>query len=113
LCSKLADLELKEAHPNLAVRWWAQGMLYQESLDTADYGGSAENYLHLHYVAEGLLLPECAEAFLLRADAAEGGGRRLDPEVASDLRMMAYGACNPAIGTVLEELVERYIARRK
>jgi len=105
-CNMMGECEWKARNAKEATYWWAQAVHCRESIK--DY--TEENpYLYLHYVADGLGLPEVASAFVTRVDRIRSGGIRLNPQVASDLRELVRQQMTPGMRGVLTGLHDRYL----
>lgn len=111
LCELLGEVEWDLDNIKEAVYWWAQALHCQEPLDNC--GGEVGAYLYLYYVADGMRLPECAEAFLLRVDRIRSGEIRLAPEFANNLRRQAAKGINEDVQKVMKALVEKYIIPKR
>lgn len=109
LLDSLGKVAWKSGDLKDAVYWWAQGMHCQESLEERNYGGGVETYLHLHYVADGVGLSDCASVFLLRVDEIRPEKIRLISQEAEELRSLARSGKTSGIERVLKELVNTYI----
>lgn len=107
LCSGLAEVEWKERNLTTMVYWLAQSMHCQETLSTENYGSLLDSYLHLSYVAKGLGLSKCSEAFLRRVDTINFSVR-LNPSESSDLINLTQSGKKWYIEEVIKGLVRMY-----
>lgn len=110
LLEQLGEIEWKARDLHEAVYAWSQAIHCQEPLE--HHGGDVGAYLNLHYVAEGIGLPDAARAFLGRVDAIRFGGVRLEPSSAADLVALAR-TDNEGVPEVLRGLHERYLGTAK
>ncbi|MBZ5662893.1 MAG: hypothetical protein LAO08_21040 [Acidobacteriia bacterium] len=85
LCTVMGEVEWKTKSIKDALFWLVQGIHCQEVLK--DFEESP--YLYLHYIAEGLELPNVAAAFISRVDKIRYGGIRLNT---TSHRALAIGA---------------------
>jgi hypothetical protein len=104
-CNMMGECEWKARNAKEATYWWAQAVHCRESI--RDYEESP--YLYLHYVADGLGLPDVAAAFIARVDRIRFGGIRLNATAASDLRGLVREQATPGMRVVLKGLRDKYL----
>ncbi|MBI2873836.1 MAG: hypothetical protein HYY09_01995 [Firmicutes bacterium] len=110
----LGEIEWKSGSLKDAVRWWAQAILCQESLES--FGKREGPYLYLHCIAQALGLEQVSSALLSRVDFIRPGRVRLSPEVERSLKSSVqelvdlwYSSDDVLIERGLQTLANRYL----